>query len=226
MSVGTSGPWLFRKEGLVLGPVTAEQLIKELYAGALDGQTPVSRVGEGRFRLLGEVELFRKDVQKAAVRARVQKELAAESEARAKHRVRRWSLGLGLTAAGMVVAALAGYRLAVDNPFKRPERAALAGLEISLTGVRIEPARPQDALGDMVDSPYVAPPAPRRPVEKPAEPALAAADQPVAAAQPVRPQPGAVPAAGLARPAGKRGDDGPDSDGLQTGQFDRNSINL
>ncbi|MEN9799790.1 MAG: hypothetical protein RL653_3487, partial [Pseudomonadota bacterium] len=151
---------------------------------------------------------------------------AAEAEARAKHRVRRWSVGLGLTAAGMLVAGLAGYRLAVDNPFKRPERAAYAGLEVSLVGVRVETARPQDALGDMVDSPYVAPPPGRRPVEKPAEPS-ASPEQPVAPAPVVaRPQLPPAPAVPTGRAPARRTEDGPDSDGLQTGQFDRNSINL
>jgi outer membrane biosynthesis protein TonB len=223
MTVGTGGPWLFRKEGLVLGPVTAEQLVQQLYAGELDGQTPISRVGEGRFRLLGEVETFRKDVARAAIRARVRVELAAEAEERARTRARRVGLFAGATLAAALVAFVAGRWLALDNPFKNPVSAAYRGLEVQLDNVRISAAKVQDAHGDMVESPYVAPPTARKPVEKPA-PVEPAPQQP---AQPPRPAP--IASAGgqpVPRPADRRGTDAPDSDGLQTGQFDRSSINL
>ena len=219
MTVGTGGPWLFRKEGLVLGPVTAEQLVKQLYAGELDGQTPISRVGEGRFRLLGEVDAFRKDVARAAVRAKVRAELVAEAERRARTRARRVGMFAGGTLLAALLAFLAGRWLALDNPFKNPVSAAYRGLEVQLDDVRISVARVQDAQGDMVESPYVAPPPGARKVpEKPV------AEQ--ARLEPAHhPQRPAAAVAG-ARSAERRGVDGADADGLQTGQFDRNSINL
>jgi len=218
MTVGTGGPWLFRKEGLVLGPVTAEQLVQQLYAGELDGQTPISRVGEGRFRLLGEVDTFRKDVARAAIRAKVRAELSAEAETRARTRARRVGLFAGGTLVAALLSFLAGRWLALDNPFKNPASAAFRGLDVQLDNVRISPAKVQDAQGDMVESPYVAPPSARKPVERPV-----AADP----AQPPKPTSPAVAAAQPApRPAERRGADSPDADGLQTGQFDRNSINL
>jgi len=221
MTVGTGGPWLFRKEGLVLGPVSAEQLVQQLYSGELDGQTPISRVGEGRFRLLGEVDAFRKDVARAAVRARVRQELAADAERRAKTRARRFGISAGAVVLSAALAFLGGRWLALDNPFKSPTSAAYSGLEVSLEGVRAAAARVQDAQGDMVESPYVAPPpGAKRPVEKPV--------QDPAKLDPVQKAPAAVASAqpGTRPAAGRRAEDAADPDGLQTGQFDRNSINL
>ncbi|MBM4379713.1 MAG: AgmX/PglI C-terminal domain-containing protein [Deltaproteobacteria bacterium] len=158
---------------------------------------------------------------RAAVRAKVRQELEAEADRRNRTRARRTALWAGGVALAAALAFAGGHWLALDNPFKNPASAAYSGLDVSLENVRVAPARVQDAQGDMVESPYVAPaPGVKKPAERPVPAELARQESPQKAPAPVTSPPPA------ARPSTGRREDGPDSDGLQTGQFDRNSINL
>ena len=44
------GEWLYRQGGLVLGPVSGQELVKRLYDGAIDGQTEVTLIGSHNFQ--------------------------------------------------------------------------------------------------------------------------------------------------------------------------------
>ncbi|ATB32941.1 AgmX/PglI C-terminal domain-containing protein [Melittangium boletus] len=73
--------WLYRQGDLVLGPLTGQQLVDKLYAGALTGDTEVSCTGPSGFRKLKELTPFQLHVAQAVVRLRVEAE-AREARAR------------------------------------------------------------------------------------------------------------------------------------------------
>ena len=73
VGLGTSGgEWLFRQEGLVLGPVPATKIVELLYEGVLDGRSDVAPLGSSEFRPLGEVDYFKIHCAKADAKRRVQ----------------------------------------------------------------------------------------------------------------------------------------------------------
>ena len=100
------GEWLFRRGGEVFGPVDSRALAGLLYRGELDGGTPVS-AGDGRWRPVAEVDLFRLHVRKAAAALRVEREVTGARQLRRRRR-------RGITAAvvALAVAVVAGAALA------------------------------------------------------------------------------------------------------------------
>src|SRR4051794_25004557 len=72
MDLGTQGgAWLFRQGDLVLGPVSAAEIVERLYAGEIDGRTLVSDRGPGAFQRISEIEFFKVHVAKAEAKHRV-----------------------------------------------------------------------------------------------------------------------------------------------------------
>src|SRR5450432_645339 len=65
------GEWLYRQGGLVLGPVSGQELVKRLYEGALDGQTEVTLVGANQFERVSEMDALRLFLAKAQAKWRV-----------------------------------------------------------------------------------------------------------------------------------------------------------
>jgi len=189
--------WLFRQGGLVLGPMPTEQIIERLYAGSLDGNTPIAVLGDNQYRPLAEVDQFKIDLAKAQAKLRVDALVQAD---RAK-RVRRRNVRLGIVAVVAAIAASgaasAARYLAVHTPFKTESVE-----EISVEPPIIGLAKVRSASEELVAYPSNGDPNHRRAAARPSV---------------------ALKAGGPARsdlPAGAA-----DPDGLQTGAFDRVAIN-
>jgi hypothetical protein len=115
--LASGGDWLFRQGELVLGPLPATQIVEKLYERELSPQTEVARPGEGQFRRLAEVDLFRVHLAKAEAKWRV--DAAARAEAGRAARARNVKLAM-LGVVALVIAAgaasVARY-LAVHTPW-------------------------------------------------------------------------------------------------------------
>ena len=143
------GDWLYRQGTLVLGPVTGQELVKRLYAGALDAHTEVGLVGSGEFHPIAEVEALRLFLAKAQARWRVD---ALDRRVREKaRRVRNVRLGaVAAVAAVGAVAAWAGAQyLAVHNPWRKDSGEPT----ISVEPPTITLARARRRDEDLVDYP-------------------------------------------------------------------------
>src|SRR5688500_15686983 len=97
--------WLYRQGELVLGPMTAEQLVQKLNSGEIDAKTPVQKMGDGNFRRLGDVDVFRVHVAKAEAKARVDKHAHTEAQRQAKSRNVKIGVAVAIAA---VVAVVVG----------------------------------------------------------------------------------------------------------------------
>ena len=64
--------WLFREGDLILGPVSAQQIIDKLYSGDLLSQSEVQLMGSGRFQKVIDVPDFKVHVAKAEAKKRGQ----------------------------------------------------------------------------------------------------------------------------------------------------------
>jgi hypothetical protein len=92
-----SSQWLYRQGDLVLGPLTGQQLVDKLYAGAITGDTEVhSSSGPGGFRKLKELEPFHLHVAQALVKLRVEAEARAARSRRNRQQMMAGIMALGL----------------------------------------------------------------------------------------------------------------------------------
>jgi hypothetical protein len=109
--VSNGGPgWLYRRSDLVLGPVSATQLVEKLYAGELDPASEVQRMGAGSFVPLSQVPEFKVHVAKAEAKRRVDGHAAEHRAAQRTRQLRVGTLALvALAAVGLGVAALGKY---------------------------------------------------------------------------------------------------------------------
>ena len=148
---GPDGDWLYRQGGLVLGPVKGEQLIAKLYAGELDGATEVSRLGEGNFRRIRELDLLQVHLAKAEAKHRVD----AVERRTAEHAVRTRNKKIGIVGvvAGVVAiaAATGASYLAIHNPWKNADELAFADISVEPPSIGL--ARSKSGQEDMVDYP-------------------------------------------------------------------------
>ncbi len=143
------GDWLYRQGGLVLGPVTGQELVKRLYDGALDGQTEVTLVGSPQFRPVSDTDALRLFLAKAQAKWRVD---ALDRRVRDRaRRVRNARLAVvGCVAAVGATAAWAGARyLAVHNPWRKDTGEPT----ISVEAPTITLARARRRDEDLVDYP-------------------------------------------------------------------------
>jgi len=170
------GEWLFRRGGEVFGPVDSRALAGLLYRGEVEGGTPVS-AGDGRWRPIAEVDLYRLHVRKAAAALRVEREVTG---ARLLRRRRRRRLTFAVVA--LAVALVAGAGLSARLLSAR-HRAVSPLLEDFGEGIRVASSRVVargGRGGDEVEvelapaSTAEASPGLRRP-ERPAHPAARAA---------------------------------------------------
>jgi hypothetical protein len=192
------GDWLYRQGGLVLGPVSGQELVKRLYAGALDGQTEVTLVGGPQFRRVSDTDALRLFLAKAQAKWRVD---ALDRRVRARARkVRNARLAVVVSVAAVGAgAAWAGARyLAVHNPWRKDTGEPT----ISVEAPTITLARARRHDEDLVDYPL---------------------DRGTGATRPGKTAGVAgnhvLPARGLGQPSE------PDADGLNTAtQFDRAAI--
>lgn len=196
--VSEAGPgWLFRQSDLVLGPVTARQLVDKLYAGELGPETLVQQLGDGAFVRLGELPEFKVHVAKAQAKRRVD-EHAALHHAEQRSRLVKVAVGAGvaLGLVGVGVAALGQYFAVHGGVAGEP------GSEITIDPPTISKAR-RSSDDELVE--YRG--GPRKPAAR-AEAAPAATARPAAAGAPGRARPEAA-----------------DPDGLAVGEVDEAAIN-
>ncbi len=210
-------PWLFRQGDLVLGPITGQQLVEKLYTGEMTADTLIAPPGERTFMRIGDVELFKVHVARAAAKARVDAELRAERE-----RTRRKWLIIGGVAAGVtVLLAIGAWQVARWFAVHGPggEEDEFAGISVELPTITLAQAR-------ISDEELIAYPTPSG--KTPDKPAAASDSRP----KPATPSTTTPPTAVAARPPdkkpapGRTGSVSSEPDGLQMGvEFDQSAIN-
>jgi hypothetical protein len=168
------GDWLYRQGGLVLGPVTGQELVRRLYDGALDGQTEVTLVGSHAFRRVSETDALRLALAKAQAKWRVD-----AMDRRVREQARRLrNVRLTVVAAVAVVgagAAWAGARyLAVHNPWRKESGEPT----ISVEAPTITLARARGRDEDLVAYPLDRASGANRPSRAAKSPAARGASQP------------------------------------------------
>src|SRR5690242_1667189 len=100
VDLGTAGgEWMFRRDGMMFGPVPASAVVDALMAGEIDGETAVGREGDP-LQPLREVAFFRSHLPRAEV---LRREREAQRAAAARARRMR-----NTRAAAMAVAGAAG----------------------------------------------------------------------------------------------------------------------
>ncbi len=217
------GDWLFRQEGLVLGPVPAKRLVELLYAGDIGPRTEVAPMGSSEFRTLESVDDFRIHCAKAEAKRRVE---VSDAQDRARSAKQRNAKAAGIAGAGLVllVATAAGaWWLATHTGEDDLEAYALANITVEPPQIWGASSEGEDE--ELVDYPGSKPP--------PSTPAAVAAATPGAAAAPPT-----VPAATAAKPPRRTRTPttapapterlsaaSADPDGMQTAQFDQGAIN-
>jgi hypothetical protein len=100
------GEWLFRRKGQVFGPVDSRGVAAMLYRGEIDGGTPLSS-GDGKWRSVSEIPIFRVHVKKAEAAARVEREVTGARLLR-ERRNRRRAIAAVLAAALLVAGGITG----------------------------------------------------------------------------------------------------------------------
>lgn len=208
------GQWLFKQEGLLLGPVNTQQIVEKLYAGELSPDSPVAPAGERDFLRLADVAAFQVHVARFEAQARVAAAMLVEKE-----KTRRRVVILGGSAA--VVALLLG-----GVGWYMARNAAVHGWfgeEEGFDGITMEPPTIRLAQSRRDDEELFAYPSsgdPRRPDKapetKPASSPGTGASKPTAVASAARTEERKPP----------RGTVATDPDGLEMGQqFDQSAIN-
>lgn len=113
--------WLYKQHDLLLGPVPYETIVEQLYAGELDGETPICEQGDrgGDFKPLKENALFLVPLAKAGAKLKVeaQRRDVVQTERRA-FGVKALVIGVLSVAGVALIGALAHY-LAVHRPWER-----------------------------------------------------------------------------------------------------------
>jgi hypothetical protein len=128
------GEWLFRRDGEVFGPLDSRTLAAMLYRGELAGTTVISS-GDGRWRPVAEVALFKLHARKAEAALRVEAEVTGARLLRRRRRRRGAILVLALSAALVAGAGLAAYLL---SPTRGPVSPLLEDFG---QGIRVASAR-------------------------------------------------------------------------------------
>lgn len=203
--------WLFRQGDLVLGPLTGQQLVEKLYTGELTADTLVAPPGERDFARIADVEIFKVHVARAQAKARVDRDLRAESE-----RVRRKRMIFGGVAAAVtLLLALGAWQAArwaaVHGPGEDDE---YADISVELPTIALAQKRADD-------EDLIAYPTGNRPPDKPAG-SVDSRPKPPSGTTPT------VPASAVAAKTEKKpsGSVSSDPDGLDMGvEFDQSAIN-
>lgn len=207
--------WLFRQGELVLGPLTAQQIVEKLYAGEIDAKTPVQKMGDGNFRRLGDIDAFRVHVAKAEAKARVDK--SAMSHAIAAKKSRNVKIGITVAIAA-VIATFVGagaYYLAVYTPWKDVDEEAFGDITIS-----IEPGEIKLAKANLEDEELV-----DYPLGGKKNPTALAHNTPKKIPDDKTPPDGTKLAKAQTPKSNKVNNEAEDPDGMQMAKFDQGAIN-
>lgn len=147
---------MFRQGELILGPVAPDQIIEKIYSQELGDKSEVQLMGSGQFKALGEIDIFRVHLAKAAAKRRVDTH-AADHEKKVR---RKTGMVLGIGAVSLVLIAgavlLVGRYFAVYTPGRSVEALAWGDIEVEAPTI----ARARKADDDLVD--YNSPGAPTR----------------------------------------------------------------
>jgi hypothetical protein len=204
--VSNGGEWLFRQEGLVIGPIPATKIVEMLYAGQIDGRTDVARMGSHQFQPLANEEIFRVHHAKAEAKRRVDVAAAAEGSRLARRRNRKVA---AVTIVALVLAAGAAFvarHFAIHNPFKDSDELAFADISVDPPTVTAARARASDE--ELVD--WL--PASRRGGQGTASSRGGDKRAPAGVGR-------------NARPVSTTSNEADDPDGMQMAQFDKSAIN-
>lgn len=141
--------WLFRDGDLILGPVSAQQIIDKLYAGELQPQSEVQALGSGRFLKVAEVPEFKVHVAKAEAKMRIDAQ-ASQHHAEVKQtRNRALIIGAGvLVVLGIIVAVIGNYLAVHGSGGKTAEELAWGDITVDAPTVSKAKRREDDELVD------------------------------------------------------------------------------
>gem|GEM_PF-277955 len=148
-----NGDWLYRQEGLVLGPVSGQELVKRLYEGALDGQTEVTLVGAHHFQRISDMEALRLVLAKAQAKWRVDAMDRQVRERARKLRNVRLAVVAGLATVGAVGASAGARYLAVHNPWRSESGEATISVEAPTITLARARRRDEDLVAYPIDRP-------------------------------------------------------------------------
>ena len=140
--MSSKSEWLYKIDGDVFGPISAQELLEELYDGEIDAKTPIG-MEDGVFRPMSEYDVFREHIEKAgshrARAAEIKHKASIDSTARVKRRLVLWGLTAALAISGFV-ATIYFVRSYRSEQVAQEEEAALEGqLAQLLDTVSIEP---------------------------------------------------------------------------------------
>jgi hypothetical protein len=142
----TGGEWLFRQGEIILGPVPANQVVEQLYAGTLTGSTEISLLEGGHFMRLSEVDFFKLHLAKAEAKLRV--DAAAQVE-RAKARGRRKVRIAIVVAVSLPFAGATAFvtrYFFIHNPWKNADLPAFTDISIEPPVIRLAQRTSKDEL--------------------------------------------------------------------------------
>lgn len=108
LAMDSDGQWLFRQGDLVLGPITASQVVEKLYTGELTPDSPVAPAGEREFRNLRDTAAFQVHIARFEAQGRVAQTMLVE-QARNQKRVKVLA---GVAAGVALLLGVTGWYLA------------------------------------------------------------------------------------------------------------------
>ncbi|RYZ38060.1 MAG: AgmX/PglI C-terminal domain-containing protein [Myxococcaceae bacterium] len=215
LAVDSDGQWLFRQGDLVLGPITASQVVEKLYTGELTPDSPVAPAGEREFRNLRDTAAFQVHIARFEAQGRVAATMLVEQ---AKNQRRVKVLG-GVAAGVALLLGVAGWYLArnaaVHGLFGEGEE----GDGITMDPPTIRLARSRAGDEDLFAYPSNDPRRPDRPASTGTGTGTGTAAKPAGTAA------GTAVASATSRPP-RTGSVSTDPDGLEMAQqFDQGAIN-
>jgi len=138
----STSDWLYKVDGEVFGPISAQELLEELYTGEIDADTQVCPEG-GSFKALSEYQVFESHLAKADSHQKQAAQFARAAKADKRVHIKR-RLGLiivtaiiAITGFGLTIYFVRSYR---SEQVAQEEEAALESqLAELLQNVTIEP---------------------------------------------------------------------------------------